>query len=166
MLQAAYAGEIMAGMMKNGMEPEIEAATVEICGFRVFAAPIPPAGQQVIAAWQAVAGPGRAPECCLVNVYGEGARMGLHQHKDETLFRMGGVDRTAGTQGIWLRSGDVVLMGGAARLAWNRVDRVRHGLSRLLPQGGRLQGGQLRRARPARNIKDGRGVWAQRGGPR
>jgi DNA oxidative demethylase len=31
-----------------------------------------------------------------------------------------------------------VLMGGMARLAWHGVDRVRHGSSRLLPQGGRI----------------------------
>ena len=79
--------------------------------------------------------------------------MGLHQDKDEgdfshpvvsvslgdeALFRMGGVDRTEGTSSVWLRSGDVIVMGGAARLAWHGVDRVRHGTSTLLAQGGRI----------------------------
>jgi DNA oxidative demethylase len=79
--------------------------------------------------------------------------MGLHQDKDEgdfdwpvvsislgdaALFRMGGVARAEGTQSVWLQSGDVVVMGGAARLAWHGVDRVRHRSSRLLPNGGRI----------------------------
>jgi alkylated DNA repair protein (DNA oxidative demethylase) len=32
----------------------------------------------------------------------------------------------------------VVVMGGAARLAWHGVDRVRHRSSALLPDGGRI----------------------------
>ena len=112
--------------------------------------PIPP---EVMAVWESVSGTGRAPDCCLVNFYGEGARMGLHEDRDEgdfsfpvvsislgdeALFRMGGAERSDGTESTWLRSGDVVVMGGAARLAWHGVDRVRHGSSTLLPQGGRI----------------------------
>ncbi len=108
---------------------------------------------EVVAVWQKVSGVAREPDCCLVNFYGEGARMGLHQDKDEgdfsfpvvsislgdeALFRMGGTTREAGTQSVWLRSGDVVVMGGAARLAWHGIDRIRHGSSTLLPQGGRI----------------------------
>ncbi|MGL6209587.1 MAG: alpha-ketoglutarate-dependent dioxygenase AlkB family protein [Paracoccaceae bacterium] len=107
----------------------------------------------VLAVWRAVSGFGRDPDCCLINWYGEGAKMGLHQDKDEgdftapvvsislgdeALFRMGGVERAEGTSSVWLRSGDVVVMGGAARLAWHGVDRVRHGSSTLLAQGGRI----------------------------
>jgi alkylated DNA repair protein (DNA oxidative demethylase) len=95
----------------------------------------------------------RKPDCCLINFYGEGARMGMHQDRDEgdfsfpvlsvslgddALFRMGGVDRPAPTQSVWLRSGDVVVMGGDARLAFHGIDRVRHGSSLLLPKGGRI----------------------------
>ena len=47
-------------------------------------------------------------------------------------------DRPAPTQSVWLRSGDVVVMGGAARLAFHGIDRVRHGNSSLLPKGGRI----------------------------
>ncbi len=115
--------------------------------------PWPAIPAPVMAVWRAVSGVDRAPDCCLVNFYGAGARMGLHQDKDEgdfsypvvsislgdlALFRMGGVDRAEGTQSLWLRSGDVVVMGGAARLAWHGVDKVRHGSSTLLPQGGRI----------------------------
>lgn len=113
----------------------------------------PPIPEEVMAVWRAVSGTKRAPDCCLVNFYGEGARMGLHQDRDEgdfsfpvvsislgdeALFRMGGVERSDPTQSLWLRSGDVMVMGGAARLAWHGVDRVRHGSSGLLLQGGRV----------------------------
>ena len=109
--------------------------------------------EEVMAVWREVSDVTREPDCCLVNFYGAGARMGLHQDKDEgdfsypvvsislgdeALFRMGGVERAEGTESVWLRSGDVVVMGGAARLAWHGVDRVRHGSSTLLPQGGRI----------------------------
>ena len=110
----------------------------------------PPIPARVLDLWHRVTGLARAPDCCLINFYGEGARMGLHQDKDEgdfsfpvlsvslgddALFRMGGVDRPAPTQSLWLRSGDVVVMGGEARLAWHGIDRVRHGSSTLLPKG-------------------------------
>ncbi len=39
------------------------------------------------------------------------------------------------TTSVWLRSGDVVVMGGAARLAWHGVDRVRHGSSTPVAEG-------------------------------
>ena len=115
--------------------------------------PWPAIPESVLAIWRAVSGQIRNPDCCLVNWYGPGAKMGLHQDRDEgdftapvvsislgdeALFRIGGVDRAAGTQSVWLRSGDVVVMGGDARLAWHGVDRVRHGSSPLLPQGGRI----------------------------
>lgn len=109
--------------------------------------------EPVLALWHQITGLARAPDCCLINFYGTGARMGLHQDRDEgdfsfpvlsvslgdeALFRVGGVDRSEGTESFWLRSGDVVVMGGAARLAWHGIDRVRHGSSTLLPHGGRI----------------------------
>jgi alkylated DNA repair protein (DNA oxidative demethylase) len=113
----------------------------------------PPIQADVLDIWRDVSGVARVPECCLVNFYGEGARMGLHQDKDEHsfdwpvvsislgdegLFRMGGPERGGKTQSVWLQSGDVVVMGGAARLAHHGVDRIRFGSSGLLPKGGRL----------------------------
>jgi alkylated DNA repair protein (DNA oxidative demethylase) len=115
--------------------------------------PWPPIPARVLAVWERVTGLTRRPDCCLVNFYGEGARMGLHQDRDEgdfsfpvlsislgdeALFRMGGVERAQPTRSVWLRSGDVVLMGGEARLAWHGIDRVRHGSPALLPNGGRI----------------------------
>lgn len=115
--------------------------------------PWPSIPEPVLAIWDALSGVDRQPECCLINFYGEGARMGLHQDKDEAnfdlpvlsvslgddgLFRMGGAARSDRTQSLWLQSGDVVVMGGAARLAFHGVDRIRFGSSPLLAQGGRI----------------------------
>ncbi|MCA0941323.1 alpha-ketoglutarate-dependent dioxygenase AlkB [Salipiger pacificus] len=113
----------------------------------------PPIPEEVLAIWRAVSGVTREPECCLINWYGEGARMGLHQDKDEAdfscpvvsvslgdegLFRMGNEERGGRTESVWLKSGDVVVMGGPARLKHHGVDRIRFGSSTLLPQGGRI----------------------------
>ena len=104
--------------------------------------PVPPA---VLAIWRDLTGLSRDPDCCLVNFYDSTARMGLHQDRDEGDFSfpvlsvsLGGADRGEGTQSFWLRSGDVLLMGGSARLAWHGVDRIRPASSTLLPQGGRI----------------------------
>lgn len=113
----------------------------------------PPIPQEVLEIWRGVTGLERDPDCCLINYYGEGARMGLHQDKDEAdfsfpvvsvslgddgLFRMGNPTRGGRTETIWLNSGDVVVMGGPARLTYHGVDRIRFKSSRLLPRGGRL----------------------------
>lgn len=115
--------------------------------------PWPEIPEAVLDIWRDLTGLERMPECCLINYYGEGARMGLHQDKDEAsydwpvvsvslgddgLFRMGGTQRGGKTQSIWLQSGDVVVMGGDARLAHHGVDRIRFGSSTLMPKGGRL----------------------------
>ena len=103
--------------------------------------------------WRAVSGCDRAPECCLINHYGDGARMGLHQDRDEAdfdcpvvsvslgdeaLFRIGNLTRGGKTESLWLRSGDVAVMGGAARRVYHGIDRIRPGSSTLLPMGGRI----------------------------
>ena len=113
----------------------------------------PPIPAAVIKVWEAVANCPRAPECCLINFYGEGARMGLHQDRDEAdfscpvvsislgdpgLLRIGGTERGGRTASTWLTSGDVAVLAGPARLAWHGVDRIRFGESGLLPQGGRI----------------------------
>jgi alkylated DNA repair protein (DNA oxidative demethylase) len=96
---------------------------------------------------------GHWPECCLVNVYRAGAKMGPHQDRDEkdtsaavigvslgdeALFRIGGTSRAGRTASVTLASGDVIAFGGAARLAYHGVDRIRPGTSRLLQGGGRI----------------------------
>lgn len=111
---------------------------------------IPPS---VLGLWKAVVGFERDPDCCLVNYYAEGARMGLHQDRDEAdfswpvvsvslgddaLFRVGGSERSDATASLWLRSGDIAVLEGPARLAFHGIDRVKPGTSTLLEKGGRI----------------------------
>jgi len=113
----------------------------------------PPIPERILGIWRALASKEREPDCCLINFYGEAAKMGLHQDRDEAdfgwpvlsislgdeaLFRVGGTERGGKTRSIWLRSGDVVVMGGAARLVYHGIDRIKFGTSPLLSQGGRI----------------------------
>lgn len=115
--------------------------------------PWPPIPKAIVDLWRNVTGLALKPECCLVNVYGETAKMGMHQDRDEAdfsypvvsvslgddaLFRIGNVERGGSTESVWLRSGDVLVMGGAARLRHHGIDRIRPGSSTLLRQGGRI----------------------------
>jgi alkylated DNA repair protein (DNA oxidative demethylase) len=113
----------------------------------------PPIPDRVLALWHDVTGLSRAPDCCLVNYYDAEARMGLHQDRDEAdfswpvvsvslgddaLFRVGGTERSDPTASLWLCSGDVAVLEGAARLAFHGIDRLRTGSSSLLDRGGRI----------------------------
>ncbi|MEQ8292358.1 MAG: alpha-ketoglutarate-dependent dioxygenase AlkB [Roseovarius sp.] len=113
----------------------------------------PPVPESVLAIWRALVSDERMPDCCLVNYYGEAARMGMHQDRDEAdfgwpvlsvslgdegLFRIGNEMRGGKTQSVWLRSGDVVVLGGEARLLYHGLDKIRFGTSTLLPKGGRI----------------------------
>lgn len=115
--------------------------------------PWPAIPDAVLDLWHDLTGLERAPDCCLINFYGEGARMGMHQDKDEAdfswpvlsvslgdagLFRIGNATRGGKTESLWLESGDVVVMGGEARLTYHGVDRIRFGSTSLLPKGGRI----------------------------
>lgn len=116
-------------------------------------APWPDIPPKVLEIWDAYCGYPAPPEACLVNLYESEARMGLHIDSDEeawdapvlsislgdtALFRIGGPVRSDPTRSIRLASGDVCILGGAARRAYHGVDRVLPGTSRLLPKGGRL----------------------------
>jgi alkylated DNA repair protein (DNA oxidative demethylase) len=113
--------------------------------------PAIPAALQAL--WAEVAGYPAGPQCCLVNFYTAEARMGLHRDADEedlaapvvslslgdsAVFRIGGPERAGPTSSLKLHSGDVMVLGGAARLAYHGIDRILGGSSRLLPGGGRL----------------------------
>jgi alkylated DNA repair protein (DNA oxidative demethylase) len=93
------------------------------------------------------------PQACLINFYPAGARMGLHQDRDEQefsapvvsvslgddcLFRIGGTRRSDPTASLRLHSGDVVVLGGESRLAFHGVDRIYPGTSTLLKSEGRI----------------------------
>jgi DNA oxidative demethylase len=117
----------------------------------VTGAPWPSIPNILMEAWTELSGYPRPPQACLVNFYGPGARMGLHQDRDEEdfdapvvslslgdtcLFRIGGTTRQGPTRSFRLTSGDAVVLGGEARLAFHGVDRVIPGTSRLLGEGG------------------------------
>jgi DNA oxidative demethylase len=119
--------------------------------------PWPPIPEMVMEVWRSVAGYPHPPEACLVNYYAAGAKLGLHQDADEgdfaapvvsvslgdtCLFRVGGTARSDPTRSFRLSSGDVVVFGGEARMAFHGVDRIYPGTSTLLrdwfPEGGRI----------------------------
>ncbi|WP_164661456.1 alpha-ketoglutarate-dependent dioxygenase AlkB [Tropicibacter sp. Alg240-R139] len=115
--------------------------------------PWPAIPDSVLSIWRDTTGLTRLPDSCLINYYGEDTKMGLHQDKDEAdfswpvvsvslgddaLFRMGSPTRGGKTESLWLSSGDVVIMGGEARLSYHGIDRIRFKSSRLLPKGGRI----------------------------
>jgi alkylated DNA repair protein (DNA oxidative demethylase) len=80
--------------------------------------------------------PGFAPDACLVNRYDPGARLTLHQDRDEhdfsapivsvslglpAVFLFGGERRRDRPQRVTLAHGDVVVWGGPARLRFHGV---------------------------------------------
>lgn len=118
-----------------------------------YGSPWPPIPGSIADVWTCVTGLTRMPDCCLINWYSEDAKMGMHQDADEgdfswpvlsislgdeALFRMGNTERGGKTESVWLTSGDVMVMGGDARLKYHGVDRVKHGSSALLKNGGRI----------------------------
>jgi len=82
------------------------------------------------------------PDACLINQYQVGARMGLHQDKDEqdftqpivsvslgipAVFQMGGFARTDKAMRLPLYHGDVLVWGGESRLRFHGVLPVKAG---------------------------------------
>jgi alkylated DNA repair protein (DNA oxidative demethylase) len=115
--------------------------------------PWPAIPDALLSIWEKVSGFAAPPQACLVNFYQQGTKMGLHQDKDEedfsapvvsvslgdtAVFRFGGTERGGKTQTLKLQSGDVVVMGGKARLCFHGIDRVLTGTSTLLKEGGRI----------------------------
>jgi DNA oxidative demethylase len=107
----------------------------------------------VLDIWRGVSDHRELPEACLVNYYREGAKMGLHRDEDEedfsapvvsislgdtAVFRIGGTERGGRTEKLKLSSGDVLVMGGAARLCYHGIDRILTGSSALLKDGDRI----------------------------
>lgn len=114
--------------------------------------PWPAMPQALLDLWDAETGWPDPPQACLVNWYGPDARMGLHVDRDEdawdapvvsvslgdeAVFRLGGPTRRGATRSVRLASGDVVVLGGAARRFHHGVDRIRPGTSRALPEDWR-----------------------------
>ena len=108
----------------------------------------PPIPLALLEAWDRLTGYPKPPEACLVNVYDEKARMGLHQDRDEDdfeapilsvslgadcRFRIGGQKRADPTVSLILSSGDALVMRGPARLCFHGVDRILPTLTAPLP---------------------------------
>jgi DNA oxidative demethylase len=111
---------------------------------------MPPALQDI---WDKVSDYPAPPQACLVNLYRDGARMGLHVDADEqnlnapvlsvslgdtAIFRLGGPGRGGKTASFRLASGDVMVLGGPSRHFYHGIDRVLAGSSTLLEGGGRV----------------------------
>ena len=95
----------------------------------------------------AVAGfPGYDPDACLINRYSPGAKLGLHQDRDEkdawapivsvslglpAVFMWGGKRRSDSVRRIRLENGDVAVWGGPARFVYHGVAPLKEGLHPL-----------------------------------
>jgi DNA oxidative demethylase len=126
--------------------------------------PWPPIPAALLELWRELARYPAPPEACLVNFYAGNAKMGLHQDKDEEdfaapvlslslgdtgVFRLGGRSRKDPTRAFELKSGDVVVLGDADRLAFHGIDRILAGTSDLVPEGGRFNLTLRRVTKPA-----------------
>lgn len=108
---------------------------------------------QILEVWRQVARYPALPEACLINWYAPDAKLGLHVDSDEEAFdapvvsislgddawfRIGGLKRRDPTHRIRLHSGDVLVMGGAARLIHHGIDRILPATSTLIAEPGRF----------------------------
>lgn len=111
--------------------------------------PIPPVLRDL---WRDLTGWPRPPDACLVNLYRDDAKMGLHQDRDEAdlaapvlsislgdtaVFRIGAAEGGR-TRSLRLASGDVCALAGEARLARHGIDRLLTGSSQRVSGGGRI----------------------------
>lgn len=82
------------------------------------------------------------PDACLINRYAPGAKMSLHQDKDEkalqapivsvslglpAIFQFGGLKRSDPLQRLLLEHGDVVVWGGPSRLYFHGIAPLKAG---------------------------------------
>ena len=105
--------------------------------------PLPPVFASLAASAAAKAGhPGFAPDACLINRYVPGARLTLHQDRNEAdfgspivsvslglpaVFLWGGLSRSDRIRRMRLASGDVAVWGGPARLTFHGIDTLKQG---------------------------------------
>jgi alkylated DNA repair protein (DNA oxidative demethylase) len=117
------------------------------------AKPWPSIAPAILAIWRKLSQYPHDPEACLVNYYSGKARLGVHQDRDEedfsapvvsvslgdtAVFRVGTSARQGPSCTVKLASGDIVVMGGKARLCYHGIDRILAGTSSLLKEGGRI----------------------------
>ena len=90
---------------------------------------------------------GFVPDSCLINYYQPGAKLTLHQDKNErdfsqpivsvslglpAVFLMGGLARSDATQKLALSHGDVMVWGGPARMNYHGVLPIKPGTHPLV----------------------------------
>lgn len=122
------------------------------CGYRYSAVdpasgqawpPMPAAMRSLAQAAAACAGyAGFEPDACLINRYAPGARLSLHQDRDEADFRQpivsmsfglpavllfGGLKRSDSSLRVPLGNGDIVVWGGPSRLRFHGVLALKDG---------------------------------------
>jgi DNA oxidative demethylase len=136
-------GMLCLGKHWNGMTYQYEARRSDFDG-----QPVPPLPTRFVEIAESAArdaGFVMRPDLCIMNFYAGGAKMGVHQDKDESAesiaagapivsvslgdaarFVIGGLSRRDPTSPLILRSGDVLVMGGPSRLRY-------HGVTRVLP---------------------------------
>ena len=83
-----------------------------------------------------------SPDACLINRYCPGAKLSLHQDKDEqdlrapivsvslglpAIFQFGGLQRSDPLQRLLLEHGDVVVWGGESRLFYHGIQPLKAG---------------------------------------
>ncbi|HTV79916.1 MAG TPA: DNA oxidative demethylase AlkB [Steroidobacteraceae bacterium] len=109
---------------------------------------MPPVFMELAVSAAAAAGHARfAPDACLINRYQPGARMSLHQDRDEqdysapivsvslglpAIFLWGGLTRTERPARVPLAHGDVVVWGGPDRLRFHGVRALADGAHALI----------------------------------
>lgn len=96
---------------------------------------------------------GFKPDACLINKYGKGAKMGLHQDKDEADFTqpivtislgasadflVGGKARFDKPVRFLIESGDVLIMAGESRLRFHGIRKIYPGSSPIAGLDKRL----------------------------
>ena len=88
-----------------------------------------------------------SPDACLINRYEPGAKLSLHQDKNErdfdqpivsvslglpATFQFGGIERSGKTIRVPVVHGDVIVWGGAARLRYHGVAPLKQGVHPML----------------------------------
>jgi len=136
-------GMLCLGKHWNGLTYKYEDRRSDFDGLTV--PEIPPQLAGIARAAAEDAGFTIQPDLCIMNYYAEGAKLGIHQDKDErpetiaagipivsvslgdeARFVVGGVSRRDPTFPVMLKSGDVIVMGGPSRLRY-------HGVISILP---------------------------------
>jgi DNA alkylation damage repair protein AlkB len=137
-------GMLCLGRHWNALTYEYEERRSDFDGLEV--PPVPDDYRALATAAAELAGFSIRPDLCIINFYDSESRMGVHQDKDElretidagipivsvslgetARFVIGGLSRKEPMRPLMLHSGDVLVMGGPARLRYHGVTRIQSG---------------------------------------